>query len=185
MSILTRAGDLVYTFRFLKLLVTPFEKTKAFELGIIDAKGKRINKPDTPSEKSAYTPFHRLVYNIKQLIPGGSIGSYASALYLIKEKLELSDKSIEKICQELQIDILAENNQWFMLEDQRLSPGIYRVKDKKMVNSTHELIVNKFDKVRISEDSLPVGSINGLNIYSAIHIPTRQQVYVTAGELLR
>ena len=40
MSILKRAADLVYTFRFLKLLVTPFNKTKAFELGIIDENGK-------------------------------------------------------------------------------------------------------------------------------------------------
>jgi hypothetical protein len=41
MGIIKRAGDLVYTFRFLTLLVTPFNKTKAFELGIIDANGNR------------------------------------------------------------------------------------------------------------------------------------------------
>ena len=29
MGIIKQAGDLVYTFRFLALLVTPFEKTKA------------------------------------------------------------------------------------------------------------------------------------------------------------
>ena len=36
MGLIKRAGDLLFTFRFLTLLVTPFEKTKAFELGIID-----------------------------------------------------------------------------------------------------------------------------------------------------
>ena len=40
MGLLKSAGDLVYTFRFLALLVTPFNKTKAFEKGIIDEKGK-------------------------------------------------------------------------------------------------------------------------------------------------
>ena len=42
MGIISRTGDLFYAFRFLKLLVTPFEKTKAFELGIIDKEGKII-----------------------------------------------------------------------------------------------------------------------------------------------
>ena len=40
MSLLTRASDLVYTFRFLRLLTTPFENTTAYKLGIIDEKGK-------------------------------------------------------------------------------------------------------------------------------------------------
>ena len=47
MSILSRAGDLIYTFRFLKLLVTPFEKTNAYKLGVIDDKGKKIKEGKT------------------------------------------------------------------------------------------------------------------------------------------
>ena len=90
-GVLKRAGDLVYTFRFLKLLITSFEDTEAYKLGLIDAKGKRIKKAETSDERAAYTPFHRLVFNIKKLIakaPGGStkIASYAAALYLLKEK---------------------------------------------------------------------------------------------------
>ena len=37
-----RALDLFVSYRFIKLLVTPFEKTEAFKLGIIDANGARI-----------------------------------------------------------------------------------------------------------------------------------------------
>ena len=44
MGIISRTGDLFYAFRFLKLLVTPFEKTKAFELGIIDKEEKLLKK---------------------------------------------------------------------------------------------------------------------------------------------
>ena len=44
MSIITRTADLFYTFRFLKILTTPFEKTDAYKLGIIDDKGKRDKK---------------------------------------------------------------------------------------------------------------------------------------------
>ena len=36
-----RAIDLFVTYRFLKLLTTPFEKTEAFKLGIIDEKATR------------------------------------------------------------------------------------------------------------------------------------------------
>ena len=42
MGILKSAADLVYTIRFLKLLVTPFEKMGAFKAGIIDKDGKKI-----------------------------------------------------------------------------------------------------------------------------------------------
>ena len=37
-----RAIDLFVTYRFIKLLVTPFEKTEAFQLGIIDKDGNRV-----------------------------------------------------------------------------------------------------------------------------------------------
>ena len=72
-----RAIDLFVTYRFIKLLVTPFEKTDAYRLGIIDADGKRIlvpgttNKPTplrTVEEKSAYTVLHKLVFNIKKYL---------------------------------------------------------------------------------------------------------------------
>ena len=81
-----RAIDLFVTYRFIKLLVTPFEKTPAFKLGIIDKDGNRIVKqgkgilrqtvPEplrTSEEKSAYTVLHKLVFNIKKLfakVPG-------------------------------------------------------------------------------------------------------------------
>ena len=112
MGIVKRAADLVYTIRFLTLLVTPFDKTTAFELGIIDEKGKKNKNFDmnaTPNTrakyKDAYTPFHRLVFNIKRLmgkVPGGSsrIASYAAALYLIKENYSVSEKRILKALKE-------------------------------------------------------------------------------------
>ena len=38
------AIDAFITFRFLKLLVTPFNKTEAFKFGIIDERGKVLKK---------------------------------------------------------------------------------------------------------------------------------------------
>tara|TARA_R100001377_G_C3171231_1_gene103145 strand:- start:230 stop:829 length:600 start_codon:yes stop_codon:yes gene_type:complete len=199
MSIIKRAGDLVYTFRFLKLLVTKFEDTEAFKLGIIDADGKRLKTYDIEKagNRDAYnnnfTPFHRLVYNIKKLIakaPGGSskIGSYAAALYLLKETYNISEKDINKALQECGLDssdILAEQSEWFLLEDKRLSPGIYRVRNNKCLNAALVEAVNANDKIRIDEKSYPVGDIFGLDVYEAVHMPTRQRVFVTLGEIFR
>ena len=39
-----RAVDFFVVYRFLKLLVTPWEKQEAFKLGIIDKNGKALKK---------------------------------------------------------------------------------------------------------------------------------------------
>ena len=39
MGVLKTVGNIYFVYQFLKKLVTPFEKTTAFELGIIDKKG--------------------------------------------------------------------------------------------------------------------------------------------------
>ena len=46
-----RAIDLFVTYRFLKLLTTPFEKTEAFKLGIIDEDGNRIMQKVSKNHK--------------------------------------------------------------------------------------------------------------------------------------
>lgn len=192
MGILTRAGDLVYTFRFLKLLVTPFDKTDAFEMGIVDSDGKRDKsvKLDTSEKKSAYTPFHRLVFNIKRIMgkaPGGSsrLASYAAALFLIKEQYGVD---VDKAMKEMQVNkysIQEEMTEWFVIENNVLAPGVYRVKNPKVINTTFEELVQKRDQVRVLEDATPVGEIAGVFVYEAIHMKTNQPVYVTTGELIR
>ena len=90
--------DLIYTYRFLKILTTKWEDMDAFEHGIIDEKGKLLRKSrdlKTTEEKDSYTYFHRIVFNMKRLLnklPGGEskIASYASALFLIREERGIS-----------------------------------------------------------------------------------------------
>ena len=197
MGLIKSAADLAYTFRFLALLVTPFEKTKAFEKGIIDENGKRLKKPpfSTTDERSDYanyyTRFIRLVFNIKKLLakaPGGNkrIASYAAALYLIKEDFGVSQRKIKQGLNEYGVDFndfLAENTQWFMLEDKELSPGVYRLTENKVLNSTYEEMAFSGDRIRINNNSYPVGDIFGLDIYEAIHMATNQKICVTAGEI--
>ena len=195
MSLLSRGADLVYTYRFLKILVTPFRETKAYELGLIDENGKRIKsqRRDTPERKSAFTLFHRLVFNIKRLlekVPGGQtrIASYAAALFLLREKYDLSQASIEKILRECGLgvgDILEENTKWFILDDGTLAPGMYRIKTEKVLNDSGEQLVEAKDQVRVGYNAEPVGDIFGMSVFEATHIKTGKTIYVTAGELIR
>ena len=194
MGVLTKSADTVYTFRFLTLLTTPWEETTAFKLGLIDDQGKKIKKPFTEKEKSAYNLFHRLVFNIKKLInkaPGGStkIASYAAALLLLKEHLNLSDETLEKLLDEMgieHVDFLEESNQWYVTQDFMLSPGEYKLAvDNKVITSTVEEMTKKNDKILVEENNYPVTNLFGVDIYEVIHTPTHQKIYVTAGELNR
>ena len=105
MSIISGIGNIYFVYQFIKKLVTPFEKTDAFKLGIIDKNGKILKKRRDleGKEKEAYTLSDTLIWNIKKLIgkvPGGKsrIASYAAALFLIKEQTgeyKIDDEEIE------------------------------------------------------------------------------------------
>lgn len=200
MGILKSAADLVYTIRFLKLLVTPFDKTDAFKKGIINADGTKnkefntLRVDDREAYRSYYTPFHRLVFNLKKLmakVPGGSsvVARYGAALALIKEHGELSDERVMQIHEETGIDILdvlAEESSWYMLEDKELSPGIYRMRHDTVTATNCEDIVKKDDKIRIVEsDAKPIDEVLGLDIYRGMHENSKQWVYFTTGEITR
>lgn len=191
MGLLSRTGDLVYTLRFLRLLTTKFEDTTAYKLGLIDEKGKKLKSASTSEERSAYNAFHRLVFNLKKLlekVPGGSskLASYAAALFLIKEHLNLSDSSVDKIVQASDVDpleALSEETSWFCTKDGMLSPGIYRLANDKMLNVTCEEVCKKGDKVRVWDNTYPQGNLLGVDIFEVTHDRTAKQLYVAVGEL--
>ena len=107
MGIVASIGNIYFVYQFLKKLVTPFEKTEAFKLGIIDKDGKILKKRrdlETKEEKSAYNLSDTLVWNLKKIlgkIPFGKskLASYAAALWLIKEqdngKIFVNEKELE------------------------------------------------------------------------------------------
>lgn len=87
--------DYYLVYRFIKALVTPFKKTKAYRLGIIDDKGnilKKMKDLETSAEKQAYGRFERMIWNLKKVlhkIPFLSknfISIAAASLLLLKEE---------------------------------------------------------------------------------------------------
>ena len=196
MGIISRTGDLFYAFRFLKLLVTPFEKTKAFELGIIDKEGKILKKgPErtTPEEKSAYTVFHRLVFNLKRIMakaPGGKsvVARYGAALFLIKEHTGMSEKQLLKTLEKA-LDTTFENeineNYWYQDEEARLMPGNYILTEDTISPSTGEVIAKQNERVIVDDFKTPIGSILNINIYRVKHKNTNQDLYISNRDISR
>jgi len=95
-SLLSYAVDLSTAFRIVKILYQDWTSTKAFKLGIIDENGNKLKNPSGLDEKSAYSPFIRLVFRLKKLlamVPGGStkLGSLAAAYAMLRENEETID----------------------------------------------------------------------------------------------
>jgi hypothetical protein len=94
---MNRGVDLLITYRVIKMLVTPFNKTDAYKYGIIDEEGKVLRPYRTiksPQEKRAYTMLHRFVFNLKRILAKvgikGALGSFAvAAAILFKENKNL------------------------------------------------------------------------------------------------
>lgn len=135
--------DLFLVYQFVRRLATPFNKWKAYELGIIDEKGKVLikRKDFTRAEqRNAWGVFDIMIANLKKLlakVPGGSsrLASYAAALYLIKEWNHFSKDSL------LTEDITEEQiNESLLLFNDRYVNYIQLAEDvNKKVNTKPEL----------------------------------------------
>ena len=187
-----RAIDLFVTYRFLKLLTTPFEKQDAFKLGIIDKDGNRIRQPKstkpavelaTSELKNSYTILHKLVFNVKKLfnkVPGlrTKVGTYAAALFLLKDTFKESvddpdvfEKEFMKYLKEEGIEM-----------DNSISEeviGFGEILNKQ----EEELSAKKGDKVIAYEDESPVDTILGVEIFPVIHVKTQEKIYVSLEDI--
>ena len=93
---MSRIVDNLIAYKILTMLITPFEETQAYKLGIIDKDGKNLiktTKLDTSEQKDAYSYLNRLVFNIKKIInrlPGGDnkLKNLIAGLWLVKESYE-------------------------------------------------------------------------------------------------
>ena len=189
----SRAADTVYAFRFVRLLVTKWEKTQAYKLGILDNSGKVLKKPETTAEKASYTYFHRLVFNIKRLvqkIPFGksALASWATALFLLKEHANLTDKELEEAMDsvvDFDFDNLKENTDSWIQSQGRLSPGAYTLINDIMHPKTAEFIGTAGTQVVAEEFIEPSGFVFATPIYEVTHTLTKQKLYISIGDIKR
>ena len=199
-----RAIDLFVTYRFIKLLVTPFEKQEAYKLGVIDKNGNRVTIPgtnratplDTVAEKNSYTVLHKLVFNIKKIfgkVPGlrTKLGTYAAALFLLKDTFkedvdpQMWEKQFMKYLKENNIELDDTISEETTLEDGKLPKGIYKLQqditfDKEDADSPDAL---EGDEVQVFDATPPSDTVLGVEIFPVIHIPTQTKIYVSAEDI--
>ena len=199
-----RAIDLFVTYRFLKLLTTPFEKTDAFKLGIIDEKGNRIKKPKstrpavdltTTELKNSYTILHKLVFNIKKIfdkVPGlrTKVGTYAAALFLLKDTFKESvedpdvfEKEFMKYLKENDIEFDETISEEVIGFGEVLPKGNYVLDNDILNKEEEELSAKKGDKVVVFDDEPPVDTVLGVEIFPVIHVKTQEKIYVSLEDL--
>ena len=194
-----RAIDLFVTYRFLRLLTTPFEDTDAFKFGIIDKKGNRVKLPKstkpavelaTSELKNSYTILHKLVFNIKKIfakVPGlrTKVGTYAAALFLLKDTFKESvndpdmfEKEFVKYLKENNIEFDDEISEEVIGFGEVLPKGEYVLINDILNKEEEELSAKKGDKVIAYEDEAPIDTVLGVEIFPVIHISSQEKISI-------
>ena len=181
-----RVIDALVAYRVLKILVTPFKKTKAYQLGIIDDKGKVLIKSKDfkkafPSNKQqearkAYTLLIRFVFNLKRLLGKvgirGPLGSAAAAAVAFFREEKDYNPVIEK---EIYKYIREQGFEYDINEDygEPIQHGKYIV-NRDIYDLEGDIIINNGEVIDFYEDTQP---IMGYDVFK------HQNVYLTTEDL--
>ena len=191
---MSRAIDLFVTYRFLKLLVTPWKKQEAYKLGIIDAKGKLLKKSSDftkEDERESFTLLHRLVFNCKRIMSKipfvrSQLGTYATALFLLKEhyKVEnLPEGEINKFLMENKLVNFDNNISEEVIGFGSMLPmGEYKLKDQVTADD-EEIDAQPGDIVSALEDTPPSDRILGVDVFPVIHKKSNKIIYVSLEDI--
>ena len=202
-----RAVDLFVTYRFIKLLTTPFKKTDAYKLGIIDENGHRVMEQVTRSKKepavplnndetkNAYTILHKLIFNIKKLfarVPGlrTKVGTYAAALFLLKDTFkehvedpDMFEKEFMKYLRENNVELDRDISEEVVGFGELLPKGEYVLVNDILNKEEEELTAKKGDKVIAFADESPVDTVLGVEIFPVIHVKSQEKIYVSLEDI--
>ena len=192
---MSRVIDALVAYRVLKLLVTPFNKTEAFRLGIIDAKGKvliksreitrvsdNIDSSTRMKMRSAYTLLIRFVFNLKRLLakvgvrgPLGSAAAAAIAFFKEQSGEQLSENAALDIEREIYKYITSEGFEFDLSENygEPLTEGTYKVKHD-IYNSEGEVVINIDEEVYFKETT---DIIMGYDVFK------HKDIYLTTEDL--
>ena len=165
---MSRAIDALIAARLIKLLVTPFKKTNAYKMGIIDDKGKvLIKSKDIPKKfptyevqkaRRAYTLLIRFVFNLKRLLGKvgirGPLGSAAAAAIAFFREEKDYNPVIEK---EIYKYIREQGFEYDINEDygEPIQHGKYIV-NRDIYDLEGDIIINNGEVIDFYEDTQPI-----------------------------
>ena len=169
-----RVIDALIAYRLLKLLVTPFKRTKAYKLGIIDDKGNVLIKSKEfiksfPSGKvqdarKSYTLLIRFVFNLKRILGKvgirGPLGSAAAAAIAFFREQNDYNPIIEK---EIYKHIKGQGFEFDISENygEPIQYGKYIVK-RDIYDLEGEIVINSGKVIDFKEDTQ---SIMGYDVF--------------------
>ena len=181
-----RVIDALIAYRLLKLLVTPFNKTKAYQMGIIDAKGKVLIKKNQfdrkipankrAEAKKAYTLLIRFVFNLKRLLSKvgvrGPLGSAAAAaIAFFREENQYNpeiEKQVYKYIKEQGFEFEVSENY-----GDPIPHGNYTV-NRDIYNLEGDVVINSGETIDYNED---IQTIMGYDVFKY------KEVYLTTEDL--
>ena len=181
-----RVIDALIAYRLLKLLVTPFNKTKAYKMGIIDEKGKVLIKKNQFNQKipankraeakKAYTLLIRFVFNLKRLLSKvgvrGPLGSAAAAaIAFFREENQYNpeiERQVYKYIKEQGFEFEVSENY-----GDPIPHGKYTV-NRDIYDLEGDVVINSGDTIDYNED---IQTIMGYDVFKY------QDVYLTTEDL--
>jgi len=182
---MSRVIDALIAYRVLKLLVTPFNRTEAFKLGIIDDKGKVLKKSrdiKDQKERNAYTLLIRFVFNLKRLLskvgvrgPLGSTAAAAIAFFKEQSGEQLSEQAALDVEREVYKYITSEGFEFELSENygEPLTEGTYKVKHD-IYNDEGDVVINIDEEVYFKETT---DIIMGYDVFK------HKDIYLTTEDL--
>jgi len=177
---MSRVIDALVAYRVLKLLVTPFNKTKAYALGIIDEKGKVLIKskeirklPNPAKAREAYTLLIRFVFNLKRMLSKigirGPLGSAAAAAIAFFKEEHGENPEVEK---EVYKFIKEQGFEFEISENygEPLTEGTYKVKHD-IYNLDGDVVINMDESIEFKETT---DTIMGYDVfkYNGVYLTT-------------
>jgi len=182
-----RVIDALVAYRVLKILVTPFNKTQAYKMGIIDDKGKVLikskdlfkqfpNSQALSQARKSYTLLIRFVFNLKRLLGKvgirGPLGSAAAAAIAFFKEENGNNPEIEKLVYKQ----LKEHGFEFDVNENYGEPlrhGTYRV-NKNICNLEGDIVINIDEEIVFEGHT---DTIMGLDVFKY------RDVYLTTEDL--
>jgi hypothetical protein len=169
-------SDSFITYKIIKALTTPFEKWDAFEMGLIDKNGETLKAAQTKKERETLPKWLLVVKNLKKLLgklPGGKtkLGSFASALWLMKEELQIDD--ITQL-EEAFVKIINSNN--LLIESENSDIINIIVKGRYLHEKSTKVFILK-------EDIEPVGYVFNVPVFKLVDMVTEKEIYTTPEEI--
>lgn len=165
---MSRVIENIVAFKILYMLVTPFEKTDAYKLGIIDANGKALKKSKdlkTSEEKDAYTQLDKMVFSLKRLIeklPGGKsrLASIVAAYWLVKESY-INKTNVTAAQLENTIELLESSKITLVEEEIEIEKFLTMMEDGAIANVSGAAVSTDKVAVRLNKQNKPVSGILG------------------------